>query len=286
MSMQASPPPAALEALRVDNDRHLVQSALAAILIPTAFLAALDLAGINPAATSFASRLLSRGFSLALPLVGLWWIRGANTREELSRRTLALSAAIVPLVGALYLQHARGSVMLLSPVLLVLVVMYGAMPNSLGRQVGPPLVLLVVLAAIRVWWLNGHSDAGLAVDLIVLVFVNLTGVMMVRRRIDLQQHVSQSWRQEAEARQRERAAEHRAHAAAQQLKQLKGIIPICAGCKQVRTDAGEWQRIEQFIHEHSDADFSHSLCPDCAHRLYPEYLADEVATGAAALPTT
>lgn len=47
------------------------------------------------------------------------------------------------------------------------------------------------------------------------------------------------------------------------------MIPICAKCKKVRTDQGYWQILEAFIREHSEADFTHGLCPDCARQLYP-----------------
>ncbi|MGC9360107.1 MAG: ANTAR domain-containing response regulator [Anaerolineae bacterium] len=49
---------------------------------------------------------------------------------------------------------------------------------------------------------------------------------------------------------------------------LSGLIPICAACKRVRTVAGEWETIEQYVREHSEADFTHSLCPSCIHELY------------------
>ncbi len=54
------------------------------------------------------------------------------------------------------------------------------------------------------------------------------------------------------------------------VKVLSGFIPICSSCKKIRDDQGFWQQIETYISEHSDALFSHSLCPDCARRLYPE----------------
>lgn len=56
-----------------------------------------------------------------------------------------------------------------------------------------------------------------------------------------------------------------------EVKQLSGIIPICAGCKKVRDDKGYWTQVELYIREHSDAEFSHGLCPDCMTRLYPKY---------------
>ena len=52
---------------------------------------------------------------------------------------------------------------------------------------------------------------------------------------------------------------------------LKGILPICANCKKIRTDIGYWEQVEVFIRDHSEVEFSHSICPDCAKKLYPEF---------------
>ena len=56
-----------------------------------------------------------------------------------------------------------------------------------------------------------------------------------------------------------------------EIKTLRGIIPICASCKKIRDDKEHWNQIEVYIKEHSDADFSHGICPECAEKLYPEY---------------
>ena len=55
----------------------------------------------------------------------------------------------------------------------------------------------------------------------------------------------------------------------EEIKTLRGLVPICAKCKSVRDDSGFWQCIENYISEHSEAEFSHSLCPDCRDELYP-----------------
>ena len=55
-----------------------------------------------------------------------------------------------------------------------------------------------------------------------------------------------------------------------QIKTLSGIIPICMFCKEVRNDEGYWKKVEQFVEEHSDAQFSHGICPDCLGKHYPE----------------
>jgi hypothetical protein len=56
-----------------------------------------------------------------------------------------------------------------------------------------------------------------------------------------------------------------------EIKTLRGIIPICASCKKIRDNKENWKQIELYIKEHSDAVFSHGICPECAEKLYPEY---------------
>lgn len=55
------------------------------------------------------------------------------------------------------------------------------------------------------------------------------------------------------------------------VKLLSGLLPICASCKKIKDDNGYWQQIEAYIRDHSEAEFSHGLCPDCSKRLYPQY---------------
>jgi PAS domain S-box-containing protein len=56
-----------------------------------------------------------------------------------------------------------------------------------------------------------------------------------------------------------------------EVKQLSGLLPICASCKKIRDDKGYWNQIESYIYDHSEAEFSHSICPECFKKLYPEY---------------
>jgi hypothetical protein len=54
------------------------------------------------------------------------------------------------------------------------------------------------------------------------------------------------------------------------VKTLSGLLPICASCKNIRDDNGYWNQIEGYIQTHSDAEFSHGICPACAKKLYPD----------------
>jgi hypothetical protein len=53
------------------------------------------------------------------------------------------------------------------------------------------------------------------------------------------------------------------------VRTLSGLLPICANCKNIRDDKGYWIQIEAYIHEHSEADFTHGICPQCKKVLYP-----------------
>lgn len=60
-----------------------------------------------------------------------------------------------------------------------------------------------------------------------------------------------------------------------EVKKLKGLLPICASCKEIRDDQGYWHQIESYIRDHSEAEFSHGICPKCIKKLYPEYSTEE-----------
>jgi hypothetical protein len=68
------------------------------------------------------------------------------------------------------------------------------------------------------------------------------------------------------------AEKEKTQAALAEVKQLEGLLPICANCKKIRDDSGYWNQIEGYIEKHSYARFSHSICPECKEKLYGEEL--------------
>ncbi len=74
-----------------------------------------------------------------------------------------------------------------------------------------------------------------------------------------------------QVRARERKLRARVDEAVAQIRTLRGLLPICARCKNVRDDSGYWTQIEQYVHDHSEAEFSHGICPDCFKTLYPDH---------------
>jgi len=63
--------------------------------------------------------------------------------------------------------------------------------------------------------------------------------------------------------------------AIEEIKELKGIIPICSSCKKIRDDGGYWHEVEVYVKNHTEAEFSHGLCPDCAKKIYPKSFKDK-----------
>jgi PAS domain S-box-containing protein len=61
-----------------------------------------------------------------------------------------------------------------------------------------------------------------------------------------------------------------AEAHERELRALRGLLPICAHCRRIRDDQGQWHQLEAYVRDHSEAEFSHGICPDCAADLYPE----------------
>ncbi|MBN1424061.1 PAS domain S-box protein [Candidatus Fermentibacteria bacterium] len=62
------------------------------------------------------------------------------------------------------------------------------------------------------------------------------------------------------------------------VKTLSGLLPICSSCKRIRDDTGYWEKVETYIHQRSEAEFTHGICPECMKKLYPEFVDEATAT--------
>ena len=143
---------------------------------------------------------------------------------------------------------------------------------------------------------SGVSEAVFLI-LLQMLFVLLTYALglMVNMRLLVTIQVQEekfskafhSERKRAEA-EREKLVNEREKALCQ-LKVLNGLLPICASCKKIRDDKGYWNQLEDYITRHSEADFSHSLCPDCMQTIYPDFahaVRSEKMTPGPARPTS
>ena len=115
----------------------------------------------------------------------------------------------------------------------------------------------------------------LLMDKLARKVVELEAEIEVRKGAE---HELQEAQMDLERRVNERTAElcaanEKLQTALIEIKTLSGLLPICSCCNSIRDDEGKWQRLETYIMERSYADFSHSVCPNCIPKLYPQYAA-------------
>lgn len=249
--------------MRSENDRQLVAAALGLMLIAQIWLGGADFMGPVTDVSRLRWRLAVRAIAMAICAVGAWRVRRVRTRLEYSRLVLWLSILLVGVPIVINLLRPRGTQLPIGSALLALIVLYGAMPNRFVYQLVPPLTFSVGILIERLWWLSAPFDRTAWRDIVVLVVVNAIGAVMTYRRVDLEHALD--FAEMAKA-----VALRDAKEALTELRTLRGIIPICSFCKQVRLESGDWQRIEHYVQDHSDAEFSHGVCPDCQHQHYPQ----------------
>ena len=141
------------------------------------------------------------------------------------------------------------------------------LPDSTGfdaltqiRNQAPPLPVII---------LTGLSDEALAVKAICLGAQDY----LVKGNFDadsLYRAISYSIERQRLKTERERLILELQEALSK-VKQLSGLLPICASCKQIRDDKGYWTQVEVYMREHTEIDFTHTVCPECTKKLYPEY---------------
>ena len=126
--------------------------------------------------------------------------------------------------------------------------------DGVWNEVGASLFLDLAPAFHETIWFIGLATLGVA--LVAVGLHRWRVVRLERREAELQARL-----QEGLAR----------------IKVLSGLLPICAACKNIRDDQGYWSQIEVYIRDHSEAQFTHGLCPACVEKLYPEYAGDVLA---------
>jgi integral membrane sensor domain MASE1 len=98
--------------------------------------------------------------------------------------------------------------------------------------------------------------------LLLQSFMSVTAVMTMTLAAVVSEHRRTELQREALIMELEQAFK--------KVKTLKGLLPVCAACRRIRDDQGHWDDLESYVRKHSEADFTHGICPSCARALYPE----------------
>lgn len=161
---------------------------------------------------------------------------------------------------------------------LMAMILYADLAIPLGVAMGVPYVAVVLISL----WLPCHATVFVA----VLCSALTIGVPFCQPEVpELWKALTNRglavfaiWVAASLGLWRRRAEEKRAEAirgrekAVDELHILRGLLPICASCKKIRNDQGDWTQLERYIHDHSEAEFSHGICPECFEKLYPEFM--------------
>jgi hypothetical protein len=140
----------------------------------------------------------------------------------------------------------------------------------------------IVADALKLQLQSGSLNAAVCMlATIFLAYINevitRTGLRITEQELARNQELTHTLEQRVTERTQELSAKNkerkeliaRLEKSLAEVKLLSGFLPICSACKKIRDDKGYWNQIETYISTHSQAQFSHSLCPECLHRLYP-----------------
>ncbi|MBU2549015.1 MAG: hypothetical protein KKB20_11415 [Proteobacteria bacterium] len=131
------------------------------------------------------------------------------------------------------------------------------------------MIRAVSIMLVRQYSLFDSGKVNIAYFLMMMVFElgwGLTFLMMNSQRLESELRGSEKSLFSTVARLEKTLAE---------VRTLQGFIPICSSCKKIRDDAGYWQQVEKYISDHSGAQFTHGICPECVRKLYPDF-ADQI----------
>ncbi len=125
---------------------------------------------------------------------------------------------------------------------------------------------IVVMTSYGNEWIAVEAMRAGALDYVVKSPEAFAGMSRTLQRALREWNLLQE-RKQAEAQRKKLIADLREALA--KVRMLSGFLPICANCKKIRDDKGYWNQIESYIRDHSEAEFSHGICPECAKKLYP-----------------
>jgi hypothetical protein len=264
LSVSANVADDSLESLRLGSDGRLVRVALCCLLVPTLWFTATDFSVSAGDRDWLTLRLSVRALFVLSILLGAWLVPRQRDRGGYERSVLMITMTAAGCQIGFNALRPEGTGLPLRAPLMWLFAFYAAFPNAPRKQFAAPFALTAGIMLMPGFWDSGGGWVAIAGNVLVLLTVNAVGVLLVFRKRELASSEAVAWAKEASA----RAAAERA---LRELKVLRGIIPICAHCRRVRSAVGDWQQIESYVRAHSSAEFSHGICPSCLTRHYPNF---------------
>lgn len=255
--------PTEISAFRLHNDRRVVRAIFITLLVVVLLLVTMDIAVVRDGWLVRLPLLGARALMLGVILYGIFGLVRTKTPRAFEHRLLVTTGAAVLVELALRLLRPPENI---TPVWLEIVIVlgcYAIVPNRPSFQAIVAVTLSVGTSLILVFYNTGISAVDRAGIILTLGIANVVGYVASRERVARQLREEQAWRNERDA----KLELQRAHS---EIRILRGMLPTCAHCRRVRTETGDWQAMERFVAEHSEAQFSHGFCPECLAEHYPD----------------
>jgi hypothetical protein len=205
--------------------------------------------------------LVLRAINVALAVAVLAGMRRVTSPVTWDRivSTIAIYLAVTDV--AISATRPAGFSGFLAPNAVLLLAFFVLARVPLRWQVVPTAILALGHVALMSWLKPADLSTQIAC-VVTFVAAMVTGAEMSRR---MHRHD----RQQFDALRREVSLRSQLEDALAEIRTLRGIVPICAHCKSIRNDAGEWQRLEVVLHDQTHAELTHGICPTCFDRHYP-----------------
>jgi hypothetical protein len=257
---------AQIAAESLSADVQMLRRVLPVLVVTVLLFAVNDLALTQGSSAALGLAITGRVLMLAPLGYALWRLWRPLTRTVLEATLLPVVIGLAVGMVLLHLSRPPGTV---NPVLTALIMIMGmhiAFPIRPARVLAVSSALTGAVIAITLWQ-QAAFDGPLRTAIIVSVLLaNGLGWFISQNRRTLLTRTIE--------------ARVELTAALAELRTLRGIIPVCSGCSNVRLENDEWQALQSYVSAHTHAEFSHGLCPDCAARLYPDWAQPTDATDA------
>ncbi len=257
--------PSYLDEVRLESEQRQMRVVLWILLVPLAVFGISDLLLSAHQPRTLLALAATRTSMLVIMLVIIEHLRRIRNRERFLRAMTITMTVDVVLILAVHLLRPRT---LLTPFILealLVIAIYGFLPNGRLRQfLAAGFLSAGSLFLLFFWHQNVQPVEFIAITTAFFV-ANALGITFTWHRHLREQREELMFAREQEA----RAALERTLA---ELRVLRGVLPICAHCRHIRADDGDWQQLEAYVREHSEADFSHGICPSCLEEHYAEDL--------------
>ncbi|MHB8838624.1 MAG: hypothetical protein ACYC7F_06685 [Gemmatimonadaceae bacterium] len=268
-----SPPPSpdALEQRRFERDRAQALTVVAVLAAPIAAFGIID-ALLAKSVLYLAILWSVRGATLVGVAV-LWHaLRRAASRAQFERLLFFAQLIGVALAVGAHLGRGPNTLIMTRFELLSVVIYYLMIPGRSRVQAVPAVTLSVASSALLLFWHTGVSMAELVSHIICFALANVLGLLVARHRQETAAEEEEAWRALTVAHERLRRT-------VDELRTLRGVVPICPHCHTVRDTSHAWQQLEAYVAARGDVEFSPILCPSCLVGEFGAVLGDKSAAG-------